>query len=143
MQVRMKASRSRWICSGLVLMILALMLTGCQSLSERKQSTRLQDVLRNYEGVIRWGTVEQASRFFRPDEGEGMVRKPMEDMRVTHYEVVQGPTLVEDNRAIQIALIQYVFIDSQVVKEIVDQQTWEYVPEEERWYLITPTPDFK
>lgn len=143
MQKMLKASRSKWICFGLAWMVLAVMLTGCQSLSERKQSTRLQDVLRNYEGVIRWGSIDQARRFFRPDEGEEMVRKPLGDLQVTHYEVVQGPTMVEDNRAIQTAIIQYVFVDSQVVREMVDQQTWEYEPEEERWYLITPTPDFK
>jgi hypothetical protein len=121
---------------------LVVLLTGCQSLAERKQSTQLQDVLRKYEGVIRWGSIDQALRFYRPDEVEGMVKKPLEEMRVTHYEVVQGPTMVEDNRAIQTAVIQYVFVESQVVREVVDQQTWEFEIEEERWYLISPTPAF-
>jgi hypothetical protein len=122
---------------------LMLTLVGCQSLAERKQSSRLEDVLRKYEGVIRWGTIDQASRFYRPAEMEGMVSKPAGEMRVTHYEVVQGPTLVEDNKAIQTAVIQFVFVESQIVRELIDQQTWEYEPEEERWYLTSPAPIFK
>jgi hypothetical protein len=66
-----------------------------------------------------------------------------EETRVTHYEVIQGPSLVEENRAIQTAIIQYVFVNSQVVREIVNQQTWEFDPESGNWYLISPLPTIK
>lgn len=122
---------------------LLLLLAGCQSLSERRQSVSLQEVLRNYEGVLRWGAIEQAARFFDPESERPDVAKPAAPMRVTHYEVVQGPTKVEDDKAIQTAVIQYVFIESQVVREVVDQQTWQYDRESERWYLISPLPEFK
>lgn len=129
--------------SALVCLALVLLLTGCQTLAERKQNTRLENVLRTYEGVMRWGGIDQLGRYYRPDEADAMLKLPQDEMRVTHYEVVQGPTLVEENRAIQTAVIQYVFVESQVVREIVDQQTWEYAPEEERWYLVSPSPEFK
>jgi hypothetical protein len=124
-------------------MSLVLLMSGCQSLAERKQTTQLQDILRNYEGVVRWGTVDQIRRFYRAEVSDGMLNKPSAKMRVTHYEVVQGPTVMEENRAIQTAVIQYVFVESQVVRELVDQQVWEYETEDERWYLISPSPDFK
>lgn len=126
-----------------VCLALILQLTGCQTLAERKQNTRLENVLRTYEGVIRWGAIDQIGRYLRSESVNTLLRMPEQEMRVTHYEVVQGPTLVEENRAIQTAVIQYVFVESQVVREIIDQQTWEYVPDEERWYLVSPSPDFK
>jgi hypothetical protein len=123
--------------------LLILLLTGCQTLSERRQSESLQEVLRKYEGVIRWGGVDQASRFLRPDAMSEAGTSSAEEARVTHYEVIQGPSIVEENRAIQTAIIQYVFVNSQVVREILNQQTWEFDPESGNWYLISPLPTLK
>jgi len=120
-----------------------LLLAGCQSLSERKQADSLQEVLRNYEATIRWGAVDQARQFLKPEAMETVQAAPVAPMRVTHYEVVQGPSMIADGKAIQTALIQYVFVDSQVVRELVDQQTWEFDSANQRWYLASPLPSFK
>jgi hypothetical protein len=42
----------RQVVTGVMLLLL---LVGCQTLSERRQAKELEEVLRNYEGVIRWG----------------------------------------------------------------------------------------
>jgi hypothetical protein len=125
------------------LLALLTLLTGCQTFSERKQSDDLLVVLRNYEAAIRWNSMEQARRFLQPDKAGATVEAPPQDLRVTHYEVVQGPSMVTKNTALQTAVIQYVFEDSQVVHELVDQQTWRYDGEAERWYLASPLPTFK
>lgn len=143
MQIDRQIKRLVWLGSWVICFALMLQLTGCQTLAERKQNVRLENVLRTYEGVIRWGAVDQIGRYYHPESQGAMLRLPEHKLRVTHYEVVQGPTVVEENRAIQTAVIQFVFVESQVVKEIIDQQTWEYVPEDERWYLVSPSPDFK
>lgn len=143
MQIVILRKRPVLVLTGLIWMGLVILLAGCQTLSEKKQSNKLEEVLRNYEGVIRWGSVEQIGRFYKSDAAEGLMNKPHEAMRVTQYDVVQGPTMVEDNRAIQTAVIQYVFVESQVVRELLDQQTWQYDLEQERWYLISPMPEFK
>ncbi|MEJ2463359.1 MAG: asparagine synthetase [Candidatus Thiodiazotropha sp.] len=127
----------------LIGLLVIFLLTGCQTLSERKQADALQEVLRTYGGVVRWGSFDQLRRFVRPDRAGEPVADTSGQIRVTHYEVVQGPALVDGNKAIQTALIQYVFVDSQVVKEVVDQQTWEYDAEQESWYLISPLPSLK
>ncbi|MEJ2694620.1 MAG: asparagine synthetase [Candidatus Thiodiazotropha sp.] len=119
-----------------------LLVAGCQSLGERKQADALQEVLRNYEAVIRWGNLDQASHFLRPEAASKALRKPDRELRVTHYEVVQGPSVVEKDKAIQTAVIQYVYVETQVVREIVDRQTWQFDPLEERWYLISSQPRF-
>jgi hypothetical protein len=124
-------------------LLLVLLFAGCQTLSERKQSDALQEALRNYEGVIRWGSVDQARRFQRPGAVDEASAQASAATRVTHYEVVQGPAMIDANKAFQTAVIQYVFVDSQVVREVVDQQTWEYDPENERWYLTSPLPRLK
>lgn len=143
MQIVMMRNRAALLIATFIGMGLVLLLAGCQTLSEHRQSDKLQEVLRNYEGVIRWGTSEQIGRFYKSDVVEDLLKKPQQAMRVTHYEVVQGPTVVEENRAIQTAVIQYVFVESQIVRELLDQQTWEYDSEQERWYLTSPMPDFK
>ncbi|MCU7795534.1 MAG: asparagine synthetase [Candidatus Thiodiazotropha sp. (ex Myrtea spinifera)] len=128
-----------------VILIVAVtaLLMGCQTLSERKQSDALQEILRSYEAMIRWGSVEQAKGFLRPGQvGEVEATTPR-NMRVTHYEVVQGPTMLDSSRAMQTAIIQYVFEESQVVREMMNRQTWEYDQESERWFLVTPLPAFK
>jgi hypothetical protein len=127
----------------LVGFLIIFQLTGCQTLSERKQADALQEVLRTYGGVVRWGSVDQLRSFVHPEKAGEAVSEAPEQIRVTHYEVVQGPAMIDGDKAIQTALIQYVFVDSQVVKEVMDQQTWEYDAEQESWYLISPLPSLK
>jgi len=127
----------------LILTVLLGLLMGCQSLSERKQADALQEMLRNYEAVIRWGSLDQARNFQQPERQSDTVAEVPRDLRVTHYEVVQGPSMLGPDRAVQTALVQYVFEDSQVVRDLVDRQTWEYDPESQSWHLISPLPEFK
>jgi hypothetical protein len=127
----------------LVVISLLSILSACQTLNERKQSDQLQSVLRNYEGVIRWGSIGQAQRFQHPDETNEVQNRPEVAIRVTHYDVVQGPTMIDDNTAIQTALIQYVLVDTQVVREVLNQQTWKYDSEEKAWFLTSPLPVLK
>lgn len=124
------------------MILLLLFAAGCQSLGERKQADALQEVLRNYEAVIRWGSLEQASHFLRPEAASTAALKPDRALRVTHYEVVQGPSILDKDKAIQTAVIQYVFVETQVVREVIDRQAWEFDPQAERWYLISSLPEF-
>lgn len=126
-----------------MILVSALLLMGCQTLSERKQADALNEILRSYHAMIRWGSVEQAKGFLEPNQAKGYVDATPGDLRVTHYEVVQGPTMMDSNHAVQTAFIQYVFEDSQVVRELVDRQTWEYDKDSGHWFLISPLPVFK
>jgi hypothetical protein len=131
------------ISRAIILTMILLLLSGCQTLSERKQADDLLAVLRDYEAVIRWSSLEQARRFLLPEKAGDTVATTPRDLRVTHYEVVQGPAMLSDGYAVQTAVIQYVFEESQVVHELVDQQHWHYDPEAEHWYLVSPLPVFK
>ena len=115
------------------------LLVGCQTLSEKHQATVLEETLRKYEATMRWGSIQNA-RSYRVEDAS--FSSPInKELRIIHYEVVQGPTLIGEDKALQTVLIQYVFESSQSVKELVDQQVWQY--EDAQWMLQSPFPVFK
>ncbi|MCU7882376.1 MAG: hypothetical protein KZQ66_15045 [Candidatus Thiodiazotropha sp. (ex Lucinoma aequizonata)] len=89
-----------------------------------------------------WSSGQQAAKFKSAEHADTAVEPVRKDIKVTHYEVVQGPGMLGDMRAVQIAVIQYVFQDSQIVKEITNQQEWLYDKEKEMWYLNSSVSDF-
>jgi hypothetical protein len=126
-----------------VLLILLLWtLAGCQTLGEKQQTNLLVDTLRKYEAALRWGSMQQAQSFASTDIAK-FSPTGRSDIRIIHYEVVQGPALVSEVKALQSVLIQYVHETSQSVKELLDQQVWQYDDETEAWTLISPLPEFK
>lgn len=125
-----------------LLPLLLWSLTGCQTLSEKKQTTALEETLRKYEATMRWGALAQA-RSFALDDSANFSPTRNKDLRIIHYEVVQGPAQVSEEQALQTVLIQYVLESSQNVRELMDQQIWEYDAEAEKWYLQSPFPVFK
>ncbi|MET0067162.1 MAG: asparagine synthetase [Candidatus Thiodiazotropha sp.] len=129
----------------LSLIPLLIFITACQTLGEHKRADTLQDTLKRYEGSIRWSSGSQLHNFLTPDESreDPVINPNSRNVKVTNYEVVQGPSMLGDDRAIQTAIIQYVLQDSQVVREITDQQDWHFDEEAETWYLSSPIPVFK
>ncbi|MES9828601.1 MAG: asparagine synthetase [Candidatus Thiodiazotropha sp.] len=125
-------------------MSLISLLAACQTLGERKRAQTLQDTLRSYEATVRWSSGQHVSTFQDPEHAAATDRTPgRANIRVTGYEVIQGPTMLGDKRAVQTAVIQFVLQESQVVKEIADQQEWRYDEAQEKWYLNSRLPEFK
>ncbi|MES9969157.1 MAG: asparagine synthetase [Candidatus Thiodiazotropha sp.] len=127
----------------LVMLLFLSLLTACQTLGERKRAQSLQDTLRSYEATVRWSSGQHAVKFQDPELATADVRPQRKDIRVTGYEVVQGPTMLGEERAVQTAVIQYVLQESQIVKEIADQQVWLFDEEQDKWYLNSQPPEFK
>ena len=125
-----------------LLPLLLWSLTGCQTLSEKKQAAVLEETLRKYEATVRWGGMAQA-RSFASDDIANFSPTRNKDLRITHYEVVQGPTQVSEEKALQTVVIQYVRESSQNVRELMDQQIWQYDAEAEKWSLQSQFPVFK
>jgi len=129
--------------TAIILAVALALLVGCKSIGEHKQADALQEVLRNYEAAIRWGSLAQTRAFLTPEQRDTASFEVPKDLRVTHYEVVQGPAMLGRDRAVQTAIVQYVFEDSQVVRELTDSQLWIYDTAGEAWYLSSPLPVFK
>lgn len=127
----------------LVIVLLAGLVTACQTLEERQRAQTLQDTLRSYEATLRWSSGQHVAKFRDSEQDDTEIRPEDKNIRITHYEVVQGPTMLGDKRAIQTAVIQYVLQDRQIVREITDQQFWDYDEAQEKWYLSSQVPVFK
>jgi hypothetical protein len=127
----------------LIIITLVSMLSACKTLGEHKRAQSLQDTLRSYEATVRWSSGQHAVKFQAPDTATTEILPGRNNIRVTGYEVIQGPTMLGEKRAVQTAVIQYVLQDSQVVKELADQQVWLYDETDEKWYLNSQVPEFK
>jgi hypothetical protein len=127
----------------LIIITLVSMLSACKTLGEHKRTQSLQDTLRSYEATVRWSSGQHAVKFQAPDTATTEILPGRTNIRVTGYEVIQGPTMLGEKRAVQTAVIQYVLQDSQVVKELADQQVWLYDETDEKWYLNSQVPEFK
>jgi hypothetical protein len=125
-----------------ILLCLALLVTSaCQSLSEKREATLLQDTLRQYEATVRWGDLSQAQGF-ASDGAEVAAQQLRPDLRITSYQVVQGPSLLDRHRAVQAVAIEYVYESTQQVRELMDQQVWRYDPQAQSWSRQSPFPEF-
>ena len=118
-------------------------LAGCQTLSERRQGEMLVDTLRRYEATLRWGAMQQAQSFASAEDLAKLSPTRTKDLRIIHYEVIQGPTRVSEDKAVQAALIQYVRESSQNVRELLDQQVWVYDAQTGHWTRESPLPVFQ
>lgn len=128
----------RWLLFAVV-----LWLAGCQSYSQITENQKLDSVLYAYEKSMRWGAVENLSSFQQPELRKQQAIQGAPSVRVTGYRVLVPPVRDEEGRASQVALIQYMLHDSQVVREFRDEQLWQLDATDGNWYLVSPLPAFK
>ena len=129
----------------LFLLFLLLSLTACNTLQSRSKPNVLQRTLSEYEAVIRWGILNNAYSFLRPDMAAETYPKNarFKNIRVTGYDVIVKPSNLSEDLVRQIAWIRYVHVDQQIVREINDEQLWEYDEAENKWWRSNPIPEFK
>lgn len=127
-------------------LFLLLMTFGCATLQTDKGKMTLFDkTSRTYDRAIRWGQYEDA---FALKKSSGPYDKlpDFEDyrqIRVTAYKVKQ--TIIDKesfSKVRRIVDIQYYRMSNITVKNLRNQQVWEYDEEENRWYLISELPNF-
>ena len=130
---------------GLLAVLLAVqLLGGCQTLAEKRQSTRLEKALHAYELIMRWGDLGNIDQFaLASDTAQSSeILENADKIRVTHYEVLSGPVAIDADTVMQQVLIRYIVRDTQVQKELLDRQVWRYVPEQKTWKRISKPPRF-
>ncbi|MEJ2610552.1 MAG: asparagine synthetase [Candidatus Thiodiazotropha sp.] len=125
------------------LIILLFLLNACKTLGEHQRIDSLEDVLHRYEASIRWASGRQSHTFLPPEKVSEALTPVSDNIRVNHYEVVQGPTMLNEKRAVQMVEIEYVFQDTQILRRVKDMQDWRYDDEAKTWYLYSPIPEFK
>jgi len=124
---------------------IALFLTGCQTIKNKDMQDTLSKALHSYELTTRWGKLEQIYSFLLPELAkDATIQEGINNIRVTHYEVVKGPSSVVENNEVtmQSVLIRYIYIDRQVEKEMVDHQEWKYDDDKREWRRSNSIPKF-
>ena len=124
--------------------LLLLSIGGCETIEDRKSANLLEKVLSSYQNTVRWGDPERAFVFLKPDLfAEEPIPSDLDNARVTGYEVIRPPIALSEGLVKQTARISYVLKDRQIERNLIDEQTWEYQPEEKVWYRVNPIPEYK
>lgn len=128
----------------IALLLLTSLLTACQTLEERRMQKGLESTLNAYAATVRWGHLAQIYSYLDTTvEQQPQDQEILGNIRVTNYNVLQNPVMTSEELAQQSVAIQYVFIDRQVEKTLIDNQIWQFSEETERWTRINTIPDFK
>jgi hypothetical protein len=124
-------------------MLLAVSVSfGCGGLKQHKKATALESTLNNYRAAMRWSYFDSVHNFRDPEALEPVPQR-LDNVRVTSYEVVRPPIMLDDTTASQTARVEYVLEDRQRVRTILDRQRWVYDTEAKTWWLTTPIPSFE
>lgn len=118
-----------------------LALTGCGTIGKEKKSTAMDAALTTYGEAIRWGYWDMAYGYLHPDKRTA-TPEYLENVRVTSYDVVQPPIMRNETELEQVARIQYVHQDTQLVRSYSDRQLWSYDEETNSWWLQSGVPRF-
>jgi len=123
---------------------ISVSLAGCGSVEKKKQSIVLENTLRAYENTIRWGPLDNMYRFLSPSGDTD--RQPVhdiDDIRVVSYDVVSPAVRTDEETAVQTVKIDYLHVDEQRLKSLVDLQVWKYEADSKLWYLDSEIPEFR
>ncbi|HEC15049.1 MAG TPA: hypothetical protein ENI99_00520 [Sedimenticola sp.] len=133
----------RTTATGLILLLLMIMLSGCETLAQREKSKALTSTLKSYATTLRWSYLRRAYGFMRPEElRKTKIPPELENIKITGYEVMEKAAPAGEDSVIQVVRIDYVEQDRQQQKSLMDRQLWEFDKEAGRWYLISGIPEF-
>ena len=121
-----------------------LFVAGCQSIVARDHIYRLNETLRLYEKSVRWNFFDEAYTFLKPEfADDARHHEDAENIKITSYEVISPPEQTDDFHAVQTVVVEFVYLDEQVVRKVIDQQLWEYSKESGGWMRANPIPEFR
>lgn len=131
-----KQRRLRGIWLGL---LASLVLAAC---SHDFALMKLEDQLAGYGAAVRWGLYQRALDYL------ARVPEPVPDFRllknikVTSYQPVFRKEETGEKKLRQTVEIRYVHLEHLVEKTLIDEQTWTYDEDRDRWRLESGLPAF-
>lgn len=125
----------------LIAPLLMLLLAGCQTLDTRTDARKLELTLESYASAVRWASLSELYAFLQPELRPEQPPAGLENIRVTGYEVSAAPRELAEGRVAQTAVIQYVVVDRQILRTLVDHQLW--VLTDGSWQRANPIPPFQ
>ena len=127
------------------IILMALLLAGCASVSEMRRMDEFEQIANAYERAIRWSDFETASAFLKDQENPTLPAQieRLNQYQVTSYKVKQFLPSADKSQVIVFASVQYFNKSGLIVKNLVHRQLWKYDTEKAGWFLISGLPDFQ
>ena len=127
-----------------LLLAIILLTTACQTNRFGEVPEDLGYRAEAFGDVVRWGALEKMYVFGDPESDEPVeIPEGLHNIRVTGYELAQRLTELKPLRWKQIAVIDYVLTDQQVVRQLIDHQFWVSDDDGKNWYRENPPPQFR
>jgi uncharacterized protein YceK len=131
----------------MLLILVVALFAGCASMKKKNIAWELDEYSRNYNKMLRWHELENASAIFPPVERQEEFSKRVraaKNVTITDFRIKKKECLPEKGEATVILDIDYYREPSVTVKTVEDKQIWKYVGENDkkRWRLMTLPPDF-
>jgi len=127
------------LCCGFVL------LAGCATMGSQSESRALELTLNAYANAIRWGDISQAIPFVDP---ETLKKHPLTQLDMDRYKQVHFASYNEQpavpagpHEVRQVVKISLINVNTQVERNIVDNQLWRYDEKKKHWFLVSGLPD--
>lgn len=119
------------------------LLAGCGVVEKDQRAVGLQAATNGYQSALRWGYYDTAYGFLPPNlRKDRSLDSAFVGLRLTGYDVMQPPTMLDRDTATQIVAIDYLYSDRQIVKQLVDRQLWRWDEKEHVWLLASGLPKF-
>lgn len=124
-------------------LFMLIALNGCVQVKEERKHRLLESATSGYRQAIRWGYHDAAVQFIDPEARPEDPLTLFENIRVTSYETVRPPIVLDDDKAEQLVRIEYVQRDRQRMESLADRQQWRYDEQTSSWWLTSGLPAFK
>ena len=126
-----------------ILLLIALITSGCASVDDSKKTITLDSALRQYERSIRWAEFEAANTLRRQSTDATTNAAHLKSVRVTAYDTLAKTE--SENRSKAKVDVEIRYYNEYTMKEvtIIDHQQWEYDPDGKTWFITSPMPAFK
>jgi len=127
----------RLVTSIIFCLLLATMLSACQSNKTRSSVDNLNTTIKNYGLFIRWRSYDEAANHIRHRDGQAANKntEALREIRVTKYQVLTVAIDEEKNEANVTAEITYYHERVNSVKTVTDHQLWWQDEETNKWHL--------
>jgi len=124
---------------------IALLLSACVSLAEKKRAVTLQDATTGYATAIRWADFRRADSYRRLDDPALFSPPPeaLQHIRITAYQVDDETVAASGDSADLDVTITFYVDDRMTLKSVHDHQHWHYDAPAGTWHITTPLPDFR
>lgn len=121
----------------LSILLCLIALSGCQTNVSRKDAIRV--ALYSYEKSLRWTGPAEGYKYLREDLQPPYLPADIDHYKIVGYTVVTPPVEYQEGHVVQTVKLRYINTDTQVMRELVDEQLWES-EDGKSWVRTNPIP---